>query len=69
MSWKKSFKSSNQGVRTFFKLQEAMGSKQVGTPRSIAYGAPPPPTSLPSHGDAATQGQSNPGNQGNKGYI
>jgi hypothetical protein len=51
--------------RTYLKLQEAIGSKQVGTPGSIAYGAPPPPPSLPSHGDAATQGQSNLGNQGN----
>jgi hypothetical protein len=54
--------------RTFLKLQEAVKFKQAGTQGSIAYGAPPPPL-LPSHGDAATQGQPNTSSQSNGGYI
>jgi hypothetical protein len=62
--------------RTFLKLQEAIGSKQteaqnqgyVGAPGSITYNAPRPPP-LPANSGAAVQGQPNPNNQNNGGYI
>jgi hypothetical protein len=65
---KRVFNHLMRNCRTFLKLQEAIGSKQAGTPGSIEYGAPPPPPLL-SHGDVATQGQPNLGSQGNGGYI
>jgi hypothetical protein len=53
---------------TFLKLQEVVGFKEAGVQGSIAYGVPSPP-SLPSYGDATTQGQPNSGSQSNGGYI
>jgi hypothetical protein len=65
-----------QDCRTFLKLQEAIGSKQAeaqnqgyaGVPRSIAYNVATPPP-LPSHSGTTNQGQLNPGNQSDGGYI
>jgi hypothetical protein len=57
-----------QDCRTFLKLQEVVGFKQAGTQGAIAYDVPPPP-SLPSYGDTATQGQPKSGSQSNGGYI
>jgi hypothetical protein len=52
--------------RTFLRLQEAIGLKQVDAQGSIAYDAPPP---LPNHGETATQGKFNTGSQSNWGYT
>jgi hypothetical protein len=62
--------------RTFIKLQEAAGSKQVearnqgyaGTPGTAANNAPLP-SPLPTNGAAQVQGQQNQGNQNDGGYI
>jgi hypothetical protein len=49
------------------KLQEAIGFRQAEKPRSIAYGAPPPP---PSYNENATnQGHPSSDRQSNKRYL